>query len=355
MCRFMDRTPPRPNAVREGLRRQVESFFAELSPDAPEHHRRHAEDLVRTAVRMLDDGSDEGQLRLVSRAVREIRHSWILFNQYRGTRKVTIYGSARTPEDHSDYIAAKDFSALMARHDWMTITGAGDGIMKAGHEGPSRESIFGLRIRLPFETSANAVIAGDPKLVSFRYFFTRKLMFMAHADAVAVFPGGFGTMDELFECLTLIQTGKSNVIPVVLLEGEGRDYWEDWLTFITEHLCDNGWISTEDLSLLHIASSPEDAADHIRLFYRRYHSARYVGATYVLRLTTPLSERQVLMLSEEFDDLVDGGDMRQCEALPGETDHLDMPRLAFVHTKRGWGRVRELINRINLLPLDGSC
>ncbi|HJN79516.1 MAG TPA: hypothetical protein QF455_01445, partial [Phycisphaerales bacterium] len=158
--------------MREGLRRHVESFIAELSPDAPEDYRRHAEDLVRTAIRLLDDGSDEGQLRLVSRAVREIRHSWILFNQYRGTRKVTIYGSARTPEDHSDYIAAKDFSGLMAHHDWMTITGAGDGIMKAGHEGPSRESIFGLRIRLPFETSANAVIAGDPKLVSFRYFFT---------------------------------------------------------------------------------------------------------------------------------------------------------------------------------------
>ncbi len=351
----MDMKPPRPNAVREGLRRDVEAFMTELSPDVADEYRRHAEDLVRTAIRLLDDGADEGQLRLVSRAVREIRHSWLLFNQYRGTRKVTIYGSARTPEDHSDYIAAKEFSALMAARDWMTITGAGDGIMKAGHEGPSRESIFGLRIRLPFETSANAVIEGDPKLVSFRYFFTRKLMFMAHADAVSVFPGGFGTMDELFECLTLIQTGKSNVVPVVLLEGEGREYWEDWLAFIREHLCDNGWISEEDFSLLHIASSPQDACDHIRLFYRRYHSARYVGPTYVLRLVSPLSEKQVKVLSNEFSDLVDGGEMRQCDALPGETDHLDLPRLAFVHTKRGWGRVRELIDRINLFPLDGSC
>ena len=334
--------------VREGLRRDVEAFLASIAPEIPADRRAHIEDLVRTGIRLLDDGTDDGQLRLVSRAVKEMRHSWVLFNQYRGTRKVTIYGSARTPEDHPDYIAAKDFSSIMAQHDWMTITGAGDGIMKAGHEGPSRESIFGLRIRLPFETSANEVIEGDPKLVSFRYFFTRKLMFMAHADAVSVFPGGFGTMDELFECLTLIQTGKSSVVPVVLLEGEGRTYWEDWLAWITAHLADNGWICKEDLSLLHIASSPEEASSHIRLFYRRYHSARYVGPTYVLRLVTPLSDRQIDMLSEEFADLVDAGEMRQCEALPGERDHL-------VHTKRGWGRMRELIDRINLLPLDGSC
>ena len=355
MSGSMDRTPRHQHVERAGLRRQVEAFLEELAPEIPADRRAHIEDLFRTGIRLLDDGSDDGQLRLVSRAVREIRHSWVLFNQYCGTRKVTIYGSARTPEDHSDYVAAKDFSAIMARHDWMTITGAGDGIMKAGHEGPSRESIFGLRIRLPFETSANAVIEGDPKLVSFRYFFTRKLMFMAHADAVAVFPGGFGTMDELFECLTLIQTGKSNVIPVVLLEGEGRTYWEDWYSWISAHLGDNGWICAEDLSLLHIAESPEEAADHVRMFYRRYHSGRYGGATYVIRLKTPLSDRQVAMLGEEFSDLVDAGDMQQCEPLPGETDHLDLPRLAFVHTKRGWGRVRQLIDRINLLPLDGSC
>lgn len=351
----MSTMPPRPNPVREGLRRKVEAFVSEVAPDADIDHRQLVEDLVRTGIRLLDDGSDAGQLRLVSRAVREIRHSWIVFNKYRGTRKVTIYGSARTPEDHPDYQAAVDFSRLMAGADWMTITGAGDGIMKAGHEGPSRESIFGLRIRLPFETTANAVIEGDPKLVSFRYFFTRKLMFMAHAHAVAVAPGGFGTMDELFECLTLIQTGKSNVIPVVLLEGEGRDYWEDWISWVSEHLRDNGWISQEDLSLLHIASSPEDACDHVCRFYRRYHSARYVGPTYVIRMSSPLSEAQVDALNTEFDDLVDGGRMTQGEALPGETDHLDLPRLRFVHTRRGWGRVRELIDRLNTLPCEDSC
>ena len=346
----MDHTPIRPDFQREGLRRQVEAFLSDLAPEIPADRRRHAEDVMRIAIRLLDDPTDEGQLRLVTRAIRELRHSWAVFNQYRTDQKVTIYGSARTPEDHPDYIAARDFSELMSRHDWMTITGAGDGIMKAGHEGPSRESIFGLRIKLPFETAANDVIEGDPKLVSFKYFFTRKLMFMAHADAIAVFPGGFGTMDELFECLTLIQTGKSNIVPVVLLEGEGRTYWEDWWAFISNHLGDNGWISEEDLSLLHNASSPEDACSHIRQFYRRYHSARYVGATYVIRLKSPLTQTQVTSLNETYGDLVDGGTMKLCGALQGETDHLDLPRLAFVHTRRGWGRMRELIDAINQLP-----
>ena len=175
-------------------------------------------------------------------------------------------------------------------------------------------------------------------------------MFMAHADAISVFPGGFGTMDELFECLTLIQTGKSNIVPVVLLEGEGRTYWEDWWAFISRHLGENGWISEEDLSLLHNASSPEDACDHICRFYRRYHSARYVGATYVIRMKSPLTQSQVEDLNDRFGDLVDGGAMKACAAMRGETDHLELPRLAFVHTRRGWGRMRQLIDAINDLP-----
>ena len=230
----------------------------------------------------------------------------------------------------------------------MAITGAGDGIMKAGHEGPTREASFGLRIRLPFETSANDVIEGDPKLVSFRYFFTRKLMFMAHADAVAVFPGGFGTMDELFEALTLIQTGKSNLVPIVLVEGEGG-YWPAWQNFIIEQLQDKGFISPEDQALIHVADGPEDARNHIMQFYRRYHSSRYVGPTYVIRLSLPLTEEQVEVLNDEFADVVDGGRMTLSGALRGETDHLDLQRLGFVHTRRDWGRMRQLVDRINEL------
>ncbi|MCH2135815.1 MAG: LOG family protein [Phycisphaerales bacterium] len=341
---------PRPEALPVSLRRRTEAFVSELLPEVDVQQRRHVEDLVRSAVRLALDGADEGQMRLVSRAVREMRHAWVVFNAWRGTRKIAIYGSARTPEDHPDYEAARAFSRLMAGHDWMSITGAGDGIMKAGHEGPSRSHAFGLRIRLPFETAANTVIEGDPKLVSFRYFFTRKLMFMAHADAVAVCPGGFGTQDELFECLTLIQTGKSSIVPVVLLEGAGGHYWDDWLKWIREHLNDNGWISCEDLSLLHIARTPEEALEHVLKFYRRFHSARYVGPRYVIRLSSPLGDADLEALRETYGDLVDEGTMHTSGPLPGETDHLDLQRLVFVHTKRDWGRMRQLIDAINAVP-----
>jgi uncharacterized protein (TIGR00730 family) len=334
-------------SIPSGLRRKAESFVESILPDVSVANRRHIEDLVRSAIRLGVDGSDDGQMRLVSRAVREMRHAWMVFNEWRGVRKIAVYGSARTPETHPDYIAAKEFSRLMATHEWMCITGAGDGIMKAGHEGPSRERAFGLRIRLPFETSANTVIEGDPKLISFKYFFTRKLMFMAHADAVAVCPGGFGTQDELFECLTLIQTGKSGIIPVVLLEGDGGRYWGDWLDWVERHLCGNGWISKEDLSLFHIALTPEDATAHVIQFYRRFHSARYVGPRYAIRLKTALSEDNVASLNAAYGDLIESGKMKQTGALDGETDHLDLQRLSFVHTKRDWGRMRQLVNAIN--------
>ncbi len=344
------RRPPRTEGMPASLRRRTEAFIEDLLPDVDEQTRRHVEDLVRSAVRLALDGSDEGQMRLVTRAVREMRHAWLVFNEWRGVRKVAIYGSARTPEDHADYIAARTFSRLMAEADWMSITGAGDGIMKAGHEGPTRARAFGLRIRLPFETTANAVIEGDPKLISFRYFFTRKLMFMAHADAVAVCPGGFGTQDELFECLTLIQTGKSGIVPVVLLEGEGGHYWDDWMQWVQQHLGDNGWISEEDLSLLRVVRTPAEGVAHVRHFYNRYHSARYVGPRYVLRLQRPLTESQVAQANEQFGDLVDEGEMRLSGPLDGETDHLELMRLGFVHTKRDWGRMRQLIDWLNDLP-----
>ncbi|MHC4348570.1 MAG: LOG family protein [Planctomycetota bacterium] len=196
--------------------------------------------LVQTSLKLIGDGHDHGQLKLLNRALKDMRYAYRVFNRYRETRKITIFGSARTPEDHPDYAAAREFSAAVARHGWMSITGAGDGIMKAGHEGPQREASFGLSIRLPFETTANTVIEGDPKLINFRYFFTRKLMFMSHADAVAIFPGGFGTQDETFETLTLVQTGRSNVVPVVLAEGEGGVYWKHWDTYIRKNLLEGG-------------------------------------------------------------------------------------------------------------------
>jgi uncharacterized protein (TIGR00730 family) len=333
--------------TQDAYRREAESLIDRLSSCGSELDRRLAADMIRTAVRLLDDGCDTGQMKLMANAVKEMRSSWNVFNDWKGVRKITIYGSARTPEDHADYDAARDFSRRMAEHGWMSITGAGDGIMKAGHEGPTRDSSFGLRIRLPFETTANEVIEGDPKLISFRYFFTRKLMFMAHADAVAVCPGGFGTQDELFEALTLIQTGKSNVVPIVLLEGSGGVYWEHWRTYILKNLLDNGWISPEDMSLIHMAKTPEDACEHIIAFYRVYHSCRYVGDHLVLRLKNELTDGQLEQLNDEFMDLVQSERIEQTKALPAEQDHLELPRLIFHHTRRAWGRVRQLIDRIN--------
>ena len=328
-------------------RSEAEGLLDRLTDGGSELDRRLAADMIRTAVRLLDDGCDTGQMKMMTNALREMRSSWRVFADYKGIRKVSIYGSARTPEDHPDYTAARHFSRLMAEESWMAITGAGDGIMKAGHEGPTRDASFGLRIRLPFETAANEVIEGDPKLISFRYFFTRKVMFMAHADAVAVFPGGFGTQDELFEALTLIQTGKSNLIPVVLMEGDGGVYWEHWMNYVEKNLGDNGWISPEDYSLIHRASSPEDGCRHILQFYRVYHSKRYVGDHLVVRLRHRLSDEVLAGLNDEFADLVHTGAIEQSAALPEETDHLDLPRLVFHHHRRGWARVRQLIDRIN--------
>jgi hypothetical protein len=231
----------------------------------------------------------------------------------------------------------------------MVITGAGDGIMKAGHEGPERAANFGLRIRLPFETVANDLIEGDPKLINFRYFFTRKLMFMAHSDAVAICPGGFGTQDELFEALTLIQTGKNTPIPVVMLEGEGGVYWDHWDTYIRKNLQDNGWICEDDLGLYHQATSPTDAATHALSFYETYHSSRYVHDDLVIRLNHPITAEAVGILNAEFSDIVAKGEIECGTAHRLEEEHLDKPRLIFHHARRAYARLRALIDRINEL------
>jgi len=303
--------------------------------------------MIQTALKLFPDGHDTGQIKLITTALKEMRHAYRVFNRYRGIPKITIFGSARTPSDHPDYTAAREFSKAMAEQKWMAITGAGGGIMKAGHEGPQREASFGLSIRLPFETTANEVIEGDPKLINFRYFFTRKLMFMTHADAVAVFPGGFGTQDELFECLTLVQTGKSNIIPIVLLEGHGGRYWNQWHGSIQESLLANGWISPEDTGLYHVARDTRDAVEHVLKFYRVFHSSRYVGDTLVLRLRRTLTTFEIEQLNAEFSSLVKLGRIEATPALEAERDHLDLPRVCFVHTRSHFAMVRRLIDRIN--------
>ncbi len=314
----------------------------------PDGRRRSlVEQMIATSLRLGRDDSHTGELKLINSALKELRYSYRVFRPWMLRRKISIFGSARTPEDHADYVAAREFGRLMGEADWMSITGAGDGIMKAGHEGPGHEASFGLRIRLPFETTANEVIAADPKLINFRYFFTRKVMFLTHSDAIAALPGGFGTMDELFEALTLIQTGKSYPMPIILLEGEGGSYWRRWVDFVREELLDNGWLSAADTSLLEIASDPADARDRVLRFYRVYHSCRYVRDEFVIRLKRRLTEAERADLERRFGVLAKDGVLRSSGPLDGEEEHLDLPRLHFTSKRRDFGILRQLIDAIN--------
>ncbi|MBX3321404.1 MAG: LOG family protein [Phycisphaeraceae bacterium] len=344
---------------------RVRELIEDVSGPADEYDARLVRELITAALKLLPDGRDRGELKLMTAAMKELRYAFRVFGQYPDPHKVTIFGSARTPQDHPDYLAAVAFSRIMAERGWMVITGAGDGIMKAGHEGPGREASFGVAIRLPFETTANDIIADDEKLIHFRYFFTRKLMFLSQAEAVVCFPGGFGTLDETYETLTLVQTGKASIIPIVFVEGEpvegravaGGDtskaiagYWSGWKTFVDDQLMRRGWISPEDDNLFYIARDPKDAADHIDQFYRVYHSSRYVRDQLVIRLKHEIRDEDVAMLAREFASLIKTGTIEKSGPLRTEEDNLSLPRLVFTHNRRKYGLVRLLIDRINRCP-----
>ena len=304
--------------------------------------------IIFTSLRMAtDEDFDMGQIKLMTRAFKEMRYAYHVFNEHRLGRCVSIFGSARTAESHSDYQLAKAFSSALAAKGWICVTGAADGIMRAGLEGAGKESSFGLTIRLPFENATHTVLAGDPKLINFNYFFTRKLMFLSHSDAIAAFPGGVGTQDELFEALTLMQTGKSNIVPLVLLEATHGHYWQAWEHYIQNNLLANGFISAEDQYLYYRAPGVQEAVDHIEQFYRRYHSSRYVKDTLVIRLLTPLTEHQIDVLNSEFSALLKEGKISATSPLPDEDDHLELPRICFQHNRKHFGLLRALIDRIN--------
>ncbi len=309
---------------------------------------RMVRELITAGLKLIPDGRDTGELKLMNTTLKELRYAFRVFADYVNEPKVTIFGSARTPEDHADYASAVEFGKLMAESGWMSITGAGDGIMKAGHVGPGREASFGVAIRLPFETTANTIIADDEKLIHFRYFFTRKLMFLFHAEAVALFPGGFGTMDELYETLTLIQTGKASMVPIVLVEGE-VGYWEAYERFVIDTLLKRKLISAEDTNLYKICRSPHEAAAHIHHFYRRYHSSRYIRDTLVLRTKSPLTEAEIKTLEREFGVLIKSGSITQHQGpIEGEGSvYPELWRLSFHHTRRAFGLVRAMIDRLN--------
>ena len=332
----------------------IDALIRSVGGDPSSFDGRLVHDLVRTSLKLLPDGRDTGELKLITNAVKELRYAYRVFGRYKEPHKVTIFGSARTPETHSDYTACVEFSRLMAQAGWMAITGAGGGIMQAGHVGPGRAASFGVAIRLPFEQSTNPVIRDDEKLINFRYFFTRKLMFLSQAEAVVLFPGGFGTMDEAFETLTLVQTGKATPIPIVCVEGAGGDFWKNFDAWIRKDLITRGWVSPEDPSIYYLAKDPVDAANHIIRFYRNYHSSRYVRDDFVIRLRNPIRESDVKVLERDFGSLIKEGGMRLSGPLEGENDHLLRPRLVFRHNRNKFAVLRQLIDRINdLEPATG--
>src|SRR5690606_8664583 len=254
-------------------------------------------EMLRATLQLGCDGAGTGEIKLMSRSFRELRHALNIFRPFAGRRKISVFGSARTPPGHPDYACARDFCGALAARGWMTVTGAGPGIMAAGNEGAGPGNSFGLSIRLPWETNGNEFLRGDPKLIYFRYFFTRKLIFAMGADAMAVFPGGFGTMDECFELLTLMQTGKSALIPVVLLAPPGSGYWKDFQAYLENHLVANGWVDEKDLFLFKVFHDVEAAAAHVERFYRNYHSYRFVGDKLVIRIRRTLSEAELSELN----------------------------------------------------------
>jgi hypothetical protein len=316
-------------------------------------HAEYIQEMVQTALRLIEDQADRGDVKILNAALRELVYAFRVFAPYRGIRKVTMFGSARTAEDQLEYHMALAFSHAISRRGWMVITGAGDGIMKAGQGGAGRERSFGVNIRLPFDQPANEFIKNDRKLITFKYFFTRKLIFLKEADAIALFPGGFGTLDETFEILTLIQTGKSSPLPVVCVDRPGGDYWLAWDRYVRDVLLARGLISPEDLCLYRVTDNFEAALGEITGFYRNYHSSRYVGDCLVIRLHQAPAGGTLDRLNYEFADILVEAPMTISSALPEEgNDHAlaGLPRLVLHFNRRNFGRLRQLIDALNQLP-----
>jgi hypothetical protein len=309
-------------------------------------------DIIENALKLLKDVQHSGDVRVIQTALRELRFAFKLFAPYAGVRKVTMFGSARTAPSRPEYQQAVDFGRKIAEAGFMVITGAGPGIMQAGHEGAGLEKSFGANIRLPWEQSANPVIREDKKLVTFKYFFTRKLIFIRHSDALALFPGGFGTMDEGYEALTLMQTGKSQLMPLVLIDRPGGTFWKTWDKHMREHLLRDELISPDDLCLYQITDNTDQAVRIITRFYRNFHSSRFVKELFVIRLKHAPSDSAIEAMNEDFADINTGPPIKRITPTPEErdgNDHVDLPRIAFNFNRKDYGRLRQLIDVLNSL------
>src|ERR671931_442154 len=304
--------------------------------------------LLTTVLKMHEDRADLVDLKIANAALKELRYAFKVFSPYHDLPQVTVFGSARTPSDSPIARQARAFARKMVEGGWMVVTGAGGGVMGAAQEGAGGEASFGLNIRLPFEQEVNPWIAEDPKLINFKYFFTRKLFFVKEASAVCLCPGGFGTFDEAFEVLTLVQTGKTSIIPIVLLDVPGGEYWLHWEQFLRVQLLAQGLISPEDLDLFRVTDDVEQAVEEIFAFYRLYHSARYVDDELVLRLKRPLPTQALSVLEEGFGDILRGPLAQKEGPLLGEGDEYpDLWRLVIPFTRSRYGRLRRFINAVN--------
>ena len=331
-----------------GLDAAIEALVASVAERfGPVEGSEFVRQMLVSVVGLAREDVSTGDLKLLNSAIKELRHAIRVFAPYRGVRKVAVFGSARTRDDDPAWHQARDFSARMVEAGWMTITGGGGGIMEAAQLGAGRDQSFGVNIQLPFEQRPNPVIAGDPKLINFRYFFSRKVTFVKESHAIALFPGGFGTLDEGFEALTLIQTGKGEIVPVVFVDSPGDSYWRDWEEYVASHLHERGMLSDADLSLFRVTDDVEDAVGEILRFYGNYHSSRYVGERLVIRLCRVPSDEQLAVLNDEFADLLEKGTIAASETLPPEVEAVELPRIVLHFNRRSVGRLRQLINRLN--------
>jgi len=306
--------------------------------------------ILTSALGLARDGADRLDLKITNAALAEMREAFRVFAPFRRVPKVTIFGSARTLPADPLYVQARDLASALADVGWMVVTGAGPGIMAAGSEGAGRSRSIGVNIRLPFEQGANAFIAADPKLVSMKYFFTRKLMLIKESAGFAVLPGGFGTLDEAFELLTLLQTGKAAPAPIVLLDVPGGTYWQAWESFVVDEVIALGLVSAADRALYRITDNVDDATAELLGFFSNFHSMRYVGRRLVMRLQVAPTAPELEQLAATFADICTRGTFESISATPAEVasgDYVDLPRIALYFNRLSHGRLRTLIDAVN--------
>ncbi|MBX3443660.1 MAG: TIGR00730 family Rossman fold protein [Planctomyces sp.] len=343
-----DRTSRKPHAARPDVS-ETHSLPTEHQP-VPQPIAQLVDEIKDTAEKLGRDQASRGDVKILARALKELRYAFKVFTPYRRQRKVTVFGSARLQPEHPAYQQAVKFGRRMAEVGWYVVTGAGGGIMEGAHVGAGRTHSMGLNIMLPFEQESNYIINDDPKLVHFKYFFTRKLMFVKEVHAIALFAGGFGTQDELWETLTLVQTGKRDLMPIVCVDYPGSTYWSDWLEYVKRHLLGEELISPADLSLVKVVDDVDAAVDEVLEFYTIYNSMRFVRDKLYLRLHKAPDAALLDRLNDEFQDIVASGkiELVGSHSLESEDEHLaDLPRLAFVFNRRDYGRLRQLVDVLN--------